>query len=103
MSKLDDKSVKHVAKLAKLTLTKEEIKRYKEQLSEVITFVEELSEVDTKNVEPTHQTTGLKNITREDKINSSKSLTKDEALSGIDKTKNDYFVVAGVLTERSDV
>lgn len=102
MSKLDEKTVKHVAKLAKLPLSKEEIDKYKDQLSEVISYVEELSEVDTEGVEPTSQTTGLENVTREDEALSARGLAKDEALSGTDKTKNDYFVVPGVLTERSD-
>lgn len=103
MSKLDKKAVKHVAKLANLPLDKEEVEKYQKQLSEVISYVDELSEVDTKTVEPTSQTTGLENVTRKDEAKSAECLKKEEALSGTDKTKNDFFVVPGVLTERSDV
>lgn len=103
MGKLDEKAVEHVAKLAKLSLPKEDIKKYKEQLSEVISYVEELSEVDTEGVDPTSQTTGLENVTREDKTGTGVGLSKEKALSGTEKTKNDYFVVPGVLTKRGDV
>lgn len=102
MSKLDEKEVKHVAKLAKLKLSKEEIKTFQEQLSEVLAYVEDLDEVDTEGVEPTSQTTGLENVSRKDKADNNYCLTEDEALSGTDKTKNGYFVVPGVLKERSD-
>jgi len=101
MSALTTDDVVHVAKLAKLNLTKEEVEKYKKQLSSVLAYFEELNEVDTKNVEPTSQTTGLKNITREDKIDPTRTLKLDDALSGTDKTKNGYFVVPAILDKNS--
>jgi aspartyl-tRNA(Asn)/glutamyl-tRNA(Gln) amidotransferase subunit C len=103
MSKLDEKQVEHVAKLAQLTLSKKELEKYKDQLSKVISYVEELSEVDTKGVDPTSQTTGLENVSKDDILEASRCLTKNETLSGTDKTKNGYFVVPGVLTEKGDL
>ena len=102
MSKLSEKDVGHVAKLAKLKLSKEEIKKFKSQLSTVIEFVEELNEVDTDNVEPTSQTTGLINVFRKDEIKTEDCLDKEEATSGTDNVKNFYFVVPGVFSERND-
>ena len=103
MGKLDEKTVKHVAKLANLKLSEEEIDKYKDQLSDVLSYVDEFSKVKTEGVEPTSQTTGLENISKKDEARSARSLTKEDALSGTEKIKNDYFVVPGVLTERSDV
>ena len=97
MSKLSDSDVKHVAKLANLPLTSEEISRFKSQLSQVLSYVEKLSEVDTAKVEPTSQTTGLENVLRQDEIKIEANLTQKEALSGTEKILNGYFVVPAIL------
>lgn len=97
MASLTIDDVAHVAKLAKLELTKEEIEKYKKQLSSVLEHFKELNEVETKDVNPTSQTTGLIDITREDKVDANQVLTVDEALSGTEKTKNGYFVVPAIL------
>jgi len=97
----------HVAKLANLPLKDEEKEKFEKQLSEILSYVEKLKEVDTKNVETTSQVTGLENITREDET--SPSLTQEEALSntplrqdstGQAKSKhNGLFKVKAVLEE----
>lgn len=102
MSKLTKKEVEHVARLANLKLDPQEKGRLEKQLSEVISFVEKLKEVNTQELEPTSQTTGLKNIFRIDKTQTANCLISQEALSGTEKTHNGYFVVPGILTERSD-
>jgi len=67
----------HVAKLARLNLTKEEVEKFRSQLSKVIAHIKGLSEVDTTGVEPTSQTTGLINVLREDKIDQSQIIPQD--------------------------
>lgn len=88
--------VNHVAKLANLTLTEEEKAKFEKQLEETVTYVEELSEVDTSGVEATSQVTGLENITREDEI--TPSLTQDQALSNAKSTHKGFFRVKGILS-----
>lgn len=102
MGKLSKKDIKHVASLAKLKLSKKEVEKFREQLSEVISYVEELNKVNTKKVKPTSQTTGLENATRKDKLKADDCLFQKQALSGTDKTKNGYFVVPAVFEERTD-
>jgi len=102
MAKLTRDDVLHVAKLAKLTLTEAEIEKFRKQLSEIISYISQLSEVDTRAVEPTSQTTGLTNVYRPDEVKSEKSLGQEEALSGTDQTHNGYFKVKAILEERSD-
>jgi aspartyl-tRNA(Asn)/glutamyl-tRNA(Gln) amidotransferase subunit C len=102
MTKLTPQDVLHVAKLAKIDLSQEEIKKYSEQLSSVVDYFSELSAVDTKNIEPTSQTTGLENVYREDKVSDNQSLSQEEATSGSDKTYNGYFKVPAILSGRSD-
>ncbi len=100
MGSLSRDDVLHVAKLAKLTLTPNEITKFQEQLSKIVDYISQLSEVDTSNLEPTNQTTGLENVFRTDEVKSN-SFSQDEALSGSDKTHNSYFVVDAVLDKES--
>lgn len=87
--------VKHVAHLAELPLKDEEIKKLEEQLESTLDYIQQLDEVDTKNIEPTSQVTGLENITREDIA--TESLTQEQALSNSDETHNGLFKVKGIL------
>ena len=89
--------VSHVAKLANLPLKPDEEKRFEKQLSEILSYVEKLKGVDTKNVEITSQVTGLENVTREDETTA--SLTQEEALSNAKSTHNGLFKVKAILTE----
>ncbi|MEK7186579.1 MAG: Asp-tRNA(Asn)/Glu-tRNA(Gln) amidotransferase subunit GatC [Patescibacteria group bacterium] len=88
-------NVKHVAKLANLPLSDEEEKKFEKQLSEILTYIEQLNSVDTKNVEITSQITGLENISRDDKT--SPSLPQDEALFNTKSIHNGMFKVKKVL------
>jgi len=87
--------VPNVAKLANLPLKPEEEKKFEKQLSDILSYVEKLNEVDTKNVEITSQVTGLENIARKDE--SGPSLTQEETLSNTKSTHNGFFKVKAVL------
>ncbi|MEE8185774.1 MAG: Asp-tRNA(Asn)/Glu-tRNA(Gln) amidotransferase subunit GatC, partial [Thermodesulfobacteriota bacterium] len=50
--KISRKEVVHVAKLARLALREEEIDMFARQLSDILTYVEKLSELNTNDVEP---------------------------------------------------
>jgi len=63
---LSSDEIKHLAKLANLPLSDEEIKKYSKQLEETIEYVENLKELDTKNTPPTSHTVNLKDIFFED-------------------------------------
>lgn len=102
MKKLSKADILHVAKLAKLNLTNDEIEKFSTQLSNIVSHFEELSSVNTQGVEPSSQTTGLENVYRPDEAKSMQSLSQDEALAGSDKIFNGYFKVEAILTERTD-
>ncbi len=101
MAKVTKKDVKHIADLSNLVLTDEEIAKFTPQLDKIIGFVAKLSEVDTSNIEPTSQTTGLTNVLREDVVKSENSLTQEEALSNTDG-HNGFFKVKAILKNRTD-
>lgn len=99
---MTEKDVLHVAKLAKLDLNDAEVKKYSDQLSVVVEHIGKLSEVDTKEVEPTSQTTGLENVFRTDEVKIENCLSPEAAVSGSEKIYNNYFKVKAILSERSD-
>ncbi|MCJ7804642.1 Asp-tRNA(Asn)/Glu-tRNA(Gln) amidotransferase subunit GatC [Patescibacteria group bacterium] len=94
-SKLSEKEVKHVAKLAKLGLTPSEVKKFQEQLSEVLAYMEILKEVKTEKTEPTSQVTSLENVFREDKAKT--SLSQKEVLSGAKQNYQSFFKIKRIL------
>lgn len=67
--KLSQKEVEWVANLAYIALTTQEKEAYADDLSSVLTYIEELQKVDTSKVEETRQITGLKDVVAKDKIN----------------------------------
>ncbi len=90
-------NVQHVARLANLTIKAEEVSKFESQLSEVLDYVNKLTNLDTKNIKETSQVTGLENVTREDV--SASSLTQTEALSNGKKVKNGAFRVKGIFED----
>lgn len=68
MPQLTKDQVRHIAKLARLTLSDTEVEKFTTELTSILQYVEMLQEVDTKGVEPTEQVTGLHSVLREDSI-----------------------------------
>lgn len=68
MAKLSRDDVLNLAKLAKLKLTEEEITKYQTELSEILGYVEKLSEANVDGLQPTTQVTGLTNVMRQDTV-----------------------------------
>jgi aspartyl-tRNA(Asn)/glutamyl-tRNA(Gln) amidotransferase subunit C len=68
MANLTHDDVLKLASLAKLELQADELERYRDELDAVLMYVEQLTNVDTSDLEPTHQVTGLRNVMRKDEI-----------------------------------
>lgn len=91
------KLVEHIGLLAKLPLSKTELLKFSEQLSNVLNFMGQLSKLklDLKKTSP-HL--NLFNITREDKIDRDRVLTQKQALSQARKTYKGYFLVKAIFS-----
>lgn len=87
----------HVAKLANLPLTQKEKEKFEKQLADTLDYVNQLEEINTKNVDPTSQVTGLENVTREDEVKP--SFTQEEALANVKSQHNGLIKVKAILTE----
>lgn len=68
MAKLTRDEILKLAHLSRLRLSEEEIEKFRTELSEILNYVETLDKADTAGRAPTYQLTGLKNVTREDKV-----------------------------------
>lgn len=91
--------IDHVAKLANLTLFPAEKQIFEKQLSSVLAYISKLNEVDTKNVEPTGQITGLVNVIREDET--APSMPQEDALKNAPRTHNGFFEVDAIFEDQN--
>lgn len=87
--------IKRVAELANLPISPQEEKKLEKELTETLDYIATLNSIDTKNVEPTSQVTGLSNILRED--NPLPSLSQEQALANAKSTYNGFFKVTAIL------
>jgi aspartyl-tRNA(Asn)/glutamyl-tRNA(Gln) amidotransferase subunit C len=79
MADLSREDVLKLARLARLTISDDEVEKYRIELSEILRYVEQLQNADIEGLEPTSQVTGLKNVMREDEIVDS-GVTPDDLL-----------------------
>ena len=83
--------VRHVAELARLGLTEEEMERLSGELSMILDYIDQLDQLDTANVEPTAQVGGLTDVFRADEVRP--SLAPEAALQNAPGSEDGYFKV----------
>ena len=83
-----------VAKLANLPLTSSEEKKYSEQLTKILDYMEQLNQVDTSDVGATYNISPNSNVMRPDVVG--ESLTQEEATSNAPNTKDGFIVTDSV-------
>ncbi|MBU1292031.1 Asp-tRNA(Asn)/Glu-tRNA(Gln) amidotransferase subunit GatC [Patescibacteria group bacterium] len=91
------KEVEHIAKLARLGLSEQEKKKFTEELSAILSFVDKLNEIKIDKIEPTAQVTGLENITREDKGKKKTKKETDKLLNLVPEVENRHVKVKAIL------
>ena len=96
MADLTRDDVLKLARLARLTLTDEEVEKYRIDLSEILKYVEQLQNADVEGLEPTSQVTGLKNVMRED-IVADYGVTPDDLLRVAPRTEGRHVKVKRML------
>ncbi len=89
--KLTLEEVQHVARLARLGLTDEEMVLMQEQLSSILTHIDALNELDTDAISPTAQVIDLVNVLRDDSV--SPSLTQEGVLANAPRQADGCFEV----------
>jgi aspartyl-tRNA(Asn)/glutamyl-tRNA(Gln) amidotransferase subunit C len=93
--RLTREQVKHVAELAKLKLTDEEVDLFRGQLSAVLENVDRLDELDTESIPPTAGVLPLRNIMRPDQVRA--SFPRDLMLENAPDAEEGFVKVKVVL------
>ena len=93
--------VEHVARLAHLALTEEELDRFGEQLGAILEAVSKVSELDLSDVEPTSHPLDLVNVWRGDEPQP--SLPRDEALANAPEIEGGFFKVPPAIGPEPDL
>lgn len=92
---LTAEEVRHIATLARIAVSPEEVERLREQLSGILDHFQVLNDIDTSNVPPTAQALALQSIQRPDEVQP--SLPRSEILRNAPRTEDGYIRVRAVL------
>jgi hypothetical protein len=68
MSTITNDDVRHLAQLSSLQMSDAEVESLRADIEKIINYINQLDELDTDDVEPTYQVTGLQNVWRDDEI-----------------------------------
>lgn len=90
--------VRRVARLSRLKLDDAEVSRLANELSQVLHYVDQLNELDVKDVEPMAHAIELTNVFRADEPRP--SLPREAALANAPKSDGKYFLVPPILDEK---
>lgn len=102
MSQISKEQITHLAALSRLDLSDNEMETFSNEISGILEYVQLLNKVDTNNVEPTLQITGLKNIAVEDDIYEPQ-VSREELLKNAPETQDGFIKVKPVFEERGDI
>lgn len=94
---LSREEVEHVARLARVGMTEDDIEKFGEQLSNILENFEILKQVDTSNVPPSFHSIPLENVLRDDKA--APSFPKEDILANAPRSEEERFRVKVILEE----
>ena len=89
--------VEHIAELARLKLSEQDLERYQRDLSAIVEYVDQLNELDTDNVEPTDHPLQVLTVLRKDEI--APSYDPHKALQNAPQREGSFFAVPKVLDQ----
>ncbi|MDE1192342.1 MAG: Asp-tRNA(Asn)/Glu-tRNA(Gln) amidotransferase subunit GatC [Arachidicoccus sp.] len=95
MVEITDKLIEDLAHLSRLSFSSEEKEEIKNDLQQMIAFVEKLNEIDTTGVEPLLHITPRENVFREDVV--IQNTSREEALKNVPNTDGTYILVPKVI------
>lgn len=92
---LTHEQVDHIARLARLELSREERERYRQQLSAILDYFQRLQELDTDDIPPTSRVVESEGRLRPDEPQP--SLPRQDLLTNAPQVENDQFRVPPIL------
>jgi len=98
MAKIKKSDIEKMVQLSRLELTDAEKEKFAGQFSDILGYVEELSEIDDKNIEPIDHITGKSNVFRKDKITTRSD--RDEMLKNAPAKEDGFIKVKAILGDK---
>lgn len=95
LMKIPLQEVKHIAGLARLRLSEDELLLFTKQLNDILLYMEKLNEIDTSDITPTSHALQITNGLRQDIVEG--SLGKKEAMDNAPQKSGDFFLVPKVI------
>lgn len=92
---ISKKDVEHVAMLARLFLSEEEKEVFTKQLGQILDHAGKISELDTRDVEPTSHVLPIRNVFRKDEVE--ECLSQKESLSNAPGKEEGFFVIPKIV------
>ena len=93
--RLSIEEVRHIALLARVAMTDEELERMRDEMSNILDHFDVLQQVDTEGVEPTAHSADVKSVMRDDEVRPSAS--KEDVLANAPRREDDFLRVRAVL------
>ncbi len=94
---IDQKTVKYISKLARISINEKKAKNLANDLTNIFKFIEKLNKLDTKGIEPLTSIAETKLHLREDKIKDGN--IRDQILENSPEKNKEYFVVPKVIDQ----
>jgi aspartyl-tRNA(Asn)/glutamyl-tRNA(Gln) amidotransferase subunit C len=95
--KLTKDQVEHVAELARLKFSDEEMERFQGQLTNILTYIDMLNEADTEDVEPVTTVLPQQNVFREDEARSKAIFPEEDYLSLAPASDHGHYKVPKII------
>ena len=96
---LSPQDVRHVAKLARLHLSDEQVERYRDQLSNVLLYVAKISELDVRDVEPMAHPIEITNRLDDDEVTPRTSMPLEHLIMNAPAVEDRFLAVPKVLDD----
>ena len=92
---ISKEEMEHIASLAKLKLSEDEIEKFTNQFSGILKSMEKLNQIDTENVEAMYQIYDYNQVLREDVVK--EGLSRDEVLQNTVEKQYGYFKLLNIM------
>ncbi len=92
---IDEGKISYISELARLDLNQDEKSEFSKQLSDIISYVEKLNELDTNNVEPADHIVDVKNVMKKDEVG--QSIALGEITKNAPNFEDNHFIVPKII------
>jgi len=94
---ISKEEVRHVAKLARISISKKDEEKFQRELSSILDYFDLLKRVNVEGILPTHHIVSIENVMRKDKVKRGKKERVDKLIKAAIEKQDRYFKVKPIL------